>query len=160
MRDIDAAGFRHLCGHFATGVVILTALDPNGLPAGMTANSFTSVSLVPPLVTINVDHAAEMHAVMLRAARWAINVLESAQEPLSRRFAGNTAARFDAVGYTIDEHGHVQLDGVLATIHCEAETRFDSGDHTIFVGRVTGGIANPGRPLLYYRGGYMTPGTP
>jgi 3-hydroxy-9,10-secoandrosta-1,3,5(10)-triene-9,17-dione monooxygenase reductase component len=159
-RDIDAAGFRHLCGHFATGVVILTALDPNGLPAGMTANSFTSVSLVPPLVTINVDHAAEMHAVMLRAARWAINVLESAQEPLSRRFAGNTAARFDGVGYSIDENGNVQLDGVLATIHCEAETRFDAGDHTIFVGRVTGGIANPGRPLLYYRGGYMTPGPP
>lgn len=160
MRDIDPAGFRHLCGHFATGVVILTGLDPNGLPAGMTANSFTSVSLVPPLVTINVDHAAEMHAVMLRAARWAINVLESAQEPLSRRFAGNTAARFDGVGYTIDENGNVQLDGVLATIHCEAETRFDAGDHTIFVGRVTGGTANPGRPLLYYRGGYMTPGPP
>jgi len=160
MRDIDAAGFRHLCGHFATGVVILTALDPNGQPAGMTANSLTSTSLVPPLVSINVDHAAEMHAVMMRAARWAVNILESVQEPLSRRFAGNTAARFDGVGYSIDENGNVMLDGVLATIHCEAESRFEAGDHTVFVGRVTGGSVNPGRPLLYYRGGYMTPGPP
>lgn len=160
MPDIDSAGFRHLCGHFATGVVILTALDAEGSPAGMTANSFTSASLAPPLVSINVDHAAEMHAVMRTAERWALNVLEAAQEPLSRRFAGNTGGRFDGVGYTADASGYVQLDGVLAVIRCEAAHRFEAGDHTVFFGRVTGGVVNPGRPLLYYRGGYMTPGAP
>ncbi len=160
MPDIDPAGFRHLCGHFATGVVILTALDAEGRPAGMTANSFTSASLAPPLVSINVDHAAEMHEVMRQARRWALNILEGAQEPLSRRFAGNTAARFDGVGYTADAGGYVHLDGVLAVIHCEAEHRFEAGDHSVFIGRVTGGTVHSGRPLLYYRGGYMTPGSP
>ncbi|MGH7560855.1 MAG: flavin reductase family protein [Gemmatimonadales bacterium] len=160
MASVDAAEFRHLCGHFATGVVILTARDGDGNPAGMTANSFTSVSLVPPLVSINVDHAADMHAVMLKASRWVINVLESAQEPLSRRFAGTTAGRFDGVGYERDSEGHVLLNGALAWIRCEAAERHTVGDHTIFIGRVTGGSVQGGRPLLYYRGGYMTPGPP
>ena len=160
MREVDAAEFRHLCGHFATGVVILTAVDGAAQPAGMTANSFTSVSLVPPLVSINVDHAADMHAIMLGTERWSINVLESAQEPLSRRFAGNTTGRFDGVGYEIGPPGHLTLDGVLAVIHCRAENLFAAGDHTVFVGRVTGGVVRPGRPLLYYRGGYMMPGPP
>ncbi len=155
LRDVDPAEFRHLCGHFATGVVILTAVDAAGRPAGMTANSFASVSLVPPLISINVDHAADMHGVLLAAPRWTVNVLESAQEPLSRRFAGNVGPRFDGVGYQLDDRGHLALDGVLATICCERHAHFAAGDHTIFVGRVTGGAVHPGRPLLYYRGGYM-----
>lgn len=158
LHDVDPAQFRQLCGHFATGVVIVTAPGADGTPAGMTANSFTSVSLLPPLVSINVDHAADFHPVMLRAEGYVFNVLESAQEALSRRFAGNVAQRFDGVGYHVDDRGFILLDGVVATIACVPHTRFEAGDHTVFIGRVIGGSVAPGRPLLYYRGGYMTPG--
>ena len=91
LRDVDPAEFRQLCGHFATGVVVITAQDADGQPAGMTANSFASVSLSPPLMSVNVDHAAEMHAVLSRASRFAINILESGQEAISRRFAASAS---------------------------------------------------------------------
>jgi unspecific monooxygenase len=156
--DVDPAQFRQLCGHFATGVVVITAAGADGAPAGMTANSFTSVSLVPPLVSINVDHATDFHPVMHQAACWVINVLESAQEALSRRFASTAVQRFDGVGYRVDDRGFILLDGVLAAIACVPHSRFEAGDHTVFVGRVIGGSVAPGRPLLYFRGGYMTPG--
>jgi 3-hydroxy-9,10-secoandrosta-1,3,5(10)-triene-9,17-dione monooxygenase reductase component len=156
--DVDPAQFRELCGHFATGVVIITAAGADGAPAGMTANSFASVSLSPPLVSVNVDHAAEFHPVMERAEGYVFNVLEQGQEALSRRFAGNVSQRFDGVGYRVDDRGFILLDGVIATIACARQASFAAGDHTIFVGRVIGGSTSPGRPLLYYRGGYMTPG--
>ncbi len=157
--DVDPAEFRQLCGHFATGVVIITATGLTGDPAGMTANSFASVSLVPPLISINVDHAADMHAVLGRARQFAINILGSSQEALSRRFAGNTSGRFDGIGYRIED-GYVLLDGALATVTCEAHASFEAGDHNVYVGRVVGGSVAPGRPLLYYRGGYVTAGLP
>ena len=157
--DVDPAEFRQLCGHFATGVVIITATTLTGDPAGMTANSFASVSLVPPLISINVDHAADMHAVLGQARQFAINILGTSQEALSRRFAGNASGRFDGIGYRIED-GYVLLDGALATVTCETHASFEAGDHSIYVGRVVGGNVAPGRPLLYYRGGYVTAGLP
>jgi flavin reductase (DIM6/NTAB) family NADH-FMN oxidoreductase RutF len=159
--DVDAAQFRQLCGHFATGVVIITATAPDGSPAGMTANSFASVSLNPPLVSVNVDHAAEFHPVMLRADGYVFNVLEGHQETLSRRFAATLPRPFDGVGYRLDERGFVLLDGTIARILCVPHAKLEAGDHTIFVGRVVGGSVTPGpgKPLLYYRGGYGTAGT-
>ena len=160
MPDVDSAEFRQLCGYFATGVVVITSTGPDGAPAGMTANTFASVSLHPPLVSVNVDHANDMNAVLTRTTSFVINVLGSGQEALSRRFAGNQAGRFDGIGYRLDERGLVFLDGVLATIICESHSSFEAGDHTIFVGRVVGGSVGTGRPLLYYRGGYITAGPP
>ena len=158
--DVDPAQFRQLCGHFATGVVIITATAPDGSPAGMTANSFASVSLAPPLISVNVDHAADMHAVLRHAKQFSINILNSGQEALSRRFAGNTSGRFDGIGYRIEDRGFVLLDGALAVLTCASHASFEAGDHTIHVGRVVGGNVAPGRPLLYYRGGYITAGLP
>jgi flavin reductase (DIM6/NTAB) family NADH-FMN oxidoreductase RutF len=158
--DVDPAEFRQLCGHFTTGVVIITALSADGQPAGMTANSFASVSLAPPLISVNIDHAADMHPVMAQVRHFAINILTSSQEALSRRFAGNTSGRFDGIGYRIEDRGFVVLDGALAHIACESHASFEAGDHTIHIGRVVGGHVAPGRPLLYYRGGYITAGLP
>ena len=158
--DVDPAEFRQLCGHFATGVVVITATGPDGQPAGMTANSFASVSLAPPLISINVDHAADMHAVLGGGAtQFAINILSSGQEALSRRFAGNTSGRFDGIGYRMED-GFVLLDGALAVVTCASEASFEAGDHHIYIGRVKGGSVSAGRPLLYYRGGYVTAGLP
>ena len=158
--DVDPAEFRQLCGHFATGVVIITALGADGAPVGMTANSFASVSLAPALISVNVDHAADMHGVLRDATQFAINILNSGQEALSRRFAGNASGRFDGIGYRIEDRGFVLLDGTLAVLTCETHASFEAGDHTIHIGRVVGGSVAPGRPLLYYRGGYITAGLP
>lgn len=157
--SVDSATFRALCGRFATGVVIVTAIDSNGQPSGMTANSFTSVSLEPPLVSVNIDRQAEFHAAILEAAGFAINVLAHDQESLSRRFANPTADRFDGVGYRRTERGLLVLSGAVTTIECETVHRVPVGDHTIVVGRVVGGeVHDAGRPLLYFRGGYHTLG--
>lgn len=160
MPDVDSAEFRQLCGYFATGVVVITARSGDGTPAGMTANSFASVSLLPPLVSVNVDHANDMNAVLKQVGSFAINVLGSGQEALSRRFAGNQSGRFEGIGYRTDDTGFILLDGVLATILCQTHSSSEAGDHSIFVGRVVGGSVAAGRPLLYYRGGYIASGLP
>jgi flavin reductase (DIM6/NTAB) family NADH-FMN oxidoreductase RutF len=149
---VDTSQFRQLCGRFATGVVVVTASDRSGEHHGMTANSFTSVSLDPPLVSINVERAASFHAVISEAERFALNVLSTEQEAISRHFAGSEAHRFE--GYRTLGSGQVVLEGVIAAIECAAYTRFEVGDHTVFVGQVIGGEVKDGRPLLYFRGGY------
>lgn len=153
---VDSAQFRELCGRFATGVVIITVVGPDGMPAGMTANSFTSVSLEPPLVSINVDRTATFHAAIVRADGFAINVLGHDQEALSRRFAATTPDRFDGVGYRKTERGLLVLSGVVGAIECEAVQRIAVGDHTVVIGKVIGGETHDNRPLVYYRGGYRT----
>jgi flavin reductase (DIM6/NTAB) family NADH-FMN oxidoreductase RutF len=127
----------------------------------MTANSLASVSLHPPLISICVEHQAEMHEVMEQADRFALNILGTHQETLSRRFAGHHEGdRFAGIGYTVSAAGLIVLDGALAHIECERHAQFPLGDHTLFVGRVTGGGTadledrGHGHPLLYYRGGY------
>ena len=153
---LESAEFRELCGRFATGVVIVTAAEPDGTPAGMTANSFASVSLAPPLISINVDQSADFHRVIATARSFVINVLAHDQESLSRRFAGGAPSsdRFGGVGYRKSDAGGIVLTGGIAFIECEVEQSVAAGDHTIVIGRVVGGETHEGRPLLYFRGGY------
>jgi 3-hydroxy-9,10-secoandrosta-1,3,5(10)-triene-9,17-dione monooxygenase reductase component len=154
MPSVDPAVFRQLCGRFATGVVVVSITDPQGQPLGMTVNSFASVSLDPPLVSINIDHRATLHGRLVEAERFVLNILESHQETVSRRFAGESPDRFDGVGYRLNRDGLPVLSGTLGAIECARHATFEAGDHTIVLGRVTGGEAAEGRPLLYYRGGY------
>jgi flavin reductase (DIM6/NTAB) family NADH-FMN oxidoreductase RutF len=135
-------------------VTILTTRDPRGRPAGMTASSLASVSLQPPLVSVCVDHAAELHDVITAASEFVVNVLERDQEELARRFADRHEDRFDGVGYHVGPEGQVLLDGALAHIECERFAEYPGGDHTIIVGRVVSGDTHEGHPLIYYRGGY------
>lgn len=146
--------FRQLLGRFATGVTVLTVAGPDGRPHGMTASSLASVSLEPPLVLVCVDHAARMHPLIVSAERFVLNVLGVGQEELSRRFADPHDDRFDGVGHRTSADGLVLLDGALAHIECRKELLHEAGDHTIVLGRVTGGEAREGRPLVYFRGGY------
>ena len=152
--DIDPARFRQLLGRFATGVTILTVRGPGGRPAGMTASSLASVSLQPPLVSVCLDHAAELHDLIVAAPELVVNVLESRQEELARRFADKHEDRFDGVGYHVGPDGQILLDGALAHLECQQFAQYPGGDHTIVVGRVIGGDAHEGHPLTYYRGGY------
>lgn len=155
---VDPSQFRQLLGHFATGVTILTTTTPAGRPLGMTANSLSSVSLSPPLISVCVDREADMHSVILQASEFVVNVLASDQEALARRFSDKHEDRFDGVGYQLSPEGLVLLDGVLAHAICERQETYPAGDHTIVLGRVTGGTAYERHPLLFYRGGYAALG--
>lgn len=152
---MDEFRFRDLCGRFATGVTVVTTFDADGAPAGMTVNSFASVSLDPPLISIAIDHAASAFAVLQQAERWTVNILEAHQEVLSRRFSAVGADRFDGVGWRRGPDNELLLDGALAWVVCTRWQRLEAGDHTLLIGQVVGGeAAEHGRPLLYYRGGY------
>jgi flavin reductase (DIM6/NTAB) family NADH-FMN oxidoreductase RutF len=135
---------------------VITVKGEDGRPMGMTASSLASVSLHPPLVSVCIDHAAELHDVIVAAGEFVVNILEGRQETLARRFADKHEDRFEGIGYRRSPEGLVLLDGVLAHIECEHYATYPGGDHTIVIGRVVGGNAAEGRPLLYYRGGYAS----
>jgi flavin reductase (DIM6/NTAB) family NADH-FMN oxidoreductase RutF len=151
---IDPDTFRSVLGRFASGVTIVTALDPAGRDVGLTVSAFSSLSLTPPLVLVCVDHAASLHPVLREARHFAVNILAADQEPLARRFSTLDGERFDGVGYVRGQTGVAVIDEVLALLECRKTHAIEGGDHTIFVGEVEAAHARVGSPLLYYRGGY------
>jgi flavin reductase (DIM6/NTAB) family NADH-FMN oxidoreductase RutF len=151
----DARTFRDALGCFATGVTIITAMDPNGKPIGLTANSFTSVSLDPPLLLVCIANNAGSAAIMRNAERFAANVLQIGQQPTSNRFAGKGEDRFANTPWEVGEFGTPVLTGSLSSFECERNALHDGGDHFILVGRVLKAMFEPRRdPLLYFRGKY------
>ena len=151
---IDPALFRSVLGRFASGVTVVTARDSAGEDHGMTVSAFCSVSLDPLLVLICVERSAVLHGVMENAAQFVVNMLAADQESISRRFSEQIDDRFDGIGYTRGLTGCALLEGILGYLECDVVTRYPGGDHTIIIGKVIAATANPGSPLLYYRGGY------
>lgn len=153
--SIDAARFRQVLGHFCSGVTIVTASEA-GEPVGFTAQSFSSVSLDPPLVLVCPAKSSSSWPRMRVTGAFCINILAEDQEALCRSFATRGADKFAGVGWSPSSAtGSPVLDGALAWIDCRLETEHDAGDHTIVVGRVVDlDVADGGRPLLFYRGGY------
>ena len=153
-RTVDARELRHALGHYATGVAVVTARAPDGTPVGLTCNSFTSVSLDPPLVQWSIAHASRFHAPMCAASHFAVHVLERGQQPVSRQFSSRQHDRF--AGIEIEE-GLAALPLLKrhhARFQCQQYARHDAGDHTILIGRVLRFEAHEGEPLVFYRGGY------
>jgi flavin reductase (DIM6/NTAB) family NADH-FMN oxidoreductase RutF len=128
--------------------------EPDGRDHGMTVSAFCSVSLSPPLVLACIGHDASMHPLMMRADRFGVSVLAVGQEALARRFADQRSDRFEGIGFTRGQLGVALLDDALAHLECTVGDRHEAGDHTIIIGRVDAGSCVPGRPLIYYRGGY------
>lgn len=151
---MDPAEFRRLLGSFATGVTVVTTLDREGEPAGMTASAISAVSLEPPLLLVCVSLAAELHPVLSVASEFAVNVLARDQEHLSRRFALEGIDRFAGVALTRSLEGLPLLDGVVAHILCRRHEVTLAGDHSVFLGRVVGGETFDRQPLLHFRGRY------
>jgi flavin reductase (DIM6/NTAB) family NADH-FMN oxidoreductase RutF len=145
--------FRELLGRFATGVTVLTTVDADGRPAGMTASALSAVSLDPPLLLVCVNRLTEFCAILRRTLRFAVNVLAEEQEDLSRRFAAEGIDRFAGIEYRIASEG-LLLDGVVAHIWCEVEEAKDTGDHVVFFARVLGGEVYDRAPLLHFRARY------
>jgi flavin reductase (DIM6/NTAB) family NADH-FMN oxidoreductase RutF len=154
MGMLPPAEFRRVLGHFATGVTIVTTSDSDGRPTGLTASAFSSVSLDPPLVLVCVDHKSQSHGPLVDRGRFAVNILSTAQEALSRKFATTRLDKFDGVPYRLSALGLPVLAGALAHLECVTVSTHVEGDHTILVGRVEDGSAREGDPLLYFCGQY------
>jgi flavin reductase (DIM6/NTAB) family NADH-FMN oxidoreductase RutF len=151
---VSSEEFRRACGRFATGVTIASVLDAQGVPHGVTVSSFTSVSLVPPLVSICLGHAVSLIDLFRASNCFAINILAENQRPLAERFARKGHDRFQGVAWTLGETPVPLIDGVLAAIECRVEQRVPAGDHDIFVGRMMATRVAEGAPLLHFSGGY------
>ena len=150
----DTRAFRRALGNFATGVTVVTAADATGRKVGVTANSFNSVSLDPPLILWSIDKRSTSHAVFETASHFAVNVLAADQIDLSNNFARPKEDRFAEVEYQAGEGGAPILADCSARFECEKFQQVDGGDHWIMIGKVVA-FDDCGRsPLLYHQGAY------
>lgn len=151
---IDTRELRDALGRFATGITIVTARAPDGKVAGVTANSFCSVSLDPPLVLWCLSKTAPSRAVFAHATHFAVHVLAEDQGHLSAQFCKPSRNKFAGVDVTEGLGGAPLLEGVVALFECRQENQHDGGDHVIIVGRVERYRHTDLPPLVFHTGGY------
>ena len=155
--SFSAQEFRAALGMFATGVTSVTARTTGGQVIGLTANSFNSVSLTPPLVLWSLSRAAASLAVFSAGSHYAINVLAADQKELAERFASRGIDRWSGVTFDTGAGGAPLLHGAAATFECFNRSRYEEGDHVIFVGEVERCAHLAGAsPLLFHGGRYYT----
>lgn len=151
----DSRALRNALGRYATGVTIVTAIDPDGHPIGLTVNSFAAVSLEPALVLWCLDNHSHNLEAFRRASHHAINILAADQQDLSNRFATWPADRFVGLPWQPGLGGAPLFPGCCATFEIVNETEHAGGDHTIFIGRVERFSETPDiAPLLFHAGRY------
>ncbi len=150
----DVRDLRRAFGQYATGVTVVTTRDAEGRPWGMTANSFTSVSLNPPLVLWAAAKSSPSLPAFLGTDRFAVNVLASDQHHLSRQFATSGAEKFEGVDLVGAPDAVPALEGVVAHFVCRRTETVDAGDHVVFFGEVESYHADGGEPLVFHSGGY------
>ena len=151
----DPRTLRDALGCFATGVTVVTTRDADGRPLGLTANSFTSVSLDPPLILFCLAKTSGSLERFAEAGHFAVNVLHIGQQPVSSLFARRAEDRFRDVAWETWDTDAPILTGCLASFECASDKVVDAGDHLVFIGRVTRARFEPHRdPLLYFRGRY------
>jgi flavin reductase (DIM6/NTAB) family NADH-FMN oxidoreductase RutF len=152
---LDSRQFRQALGCFATGITVAASRTPDGELLGITANSFNSVSLDPPLVLFSLHRNAYSLKAFEEAGCFSINILSEGQRHVSDAFARALADKWTGVAWETWETGAPILTDALANFDCETHSTHDGGDHIIFVGRVLRlRAADDGRPLLYFRGAY------
>jgi flavin reductase (DIM6/NTAB) family NADH-FMN oxidoreductase RutF len=159
---IDRNELRRVMGHFATGVAVITTRSASGEFYGLTVNALSSLSLTPPLLLICIDKKSESYPCFDESKVFNVNILNTDQEDISRRFASNSISgpkKFEGTSYRIGANGVPILTGALAYLECRVTAAFDGGDHTIYVGEIEQADAVEGEPLLFFRGGYRAIGS-
>lgn len=157
-KDMDPEtkrALRNAFGSFATGVTVVTTRQPDGKPRGFTANSFTSVSLDPPLLLVCIAKAALSCDTFAQADHFAVNILADNQKEISGLFASQSAEKFDIADWQVDAQNTPLIDGALAHFSCERHRLVDAGDHLILIGQVLDFETHDGTPLGYYKGAYF-----
>jgi flavin reductase (DIM6/NTAB) family NADH-FMN oxidoreductase RutF len=152
---MDQREYRDALGSFATGVAVVTALDGAGAPWGLTANSFTSVALEPPLVSVCIAARGRVWPVLSRAHRFAVNVLAGDQTDLAFHFAGKAENRFEGRAWSAHPDGAPVLPGMAAWFDCAVHDRVAAGDHMILLGRVLRYGRDDRPPLACCRGAFF-----
>jgi flavin reductase (DIM6/NTAB) family NADH-FMN oxidoreductase RutF len=152
---IDTRLYRRTCAQFATGITVVTTIDSQGHPHGMTVNSFSSVSLDPPLVLVSIDLKNAILGHFISTSWFAINILAEHQEELSRRFSSSSGDHFLNLDWRVGASGAPLLEGVLAQLECSVVRTFEAGDHTVLIGEVRRARYGEGKPLLYFDSGYQ-----
>ena len=154
-QTIDRATLRKVFGTFVSGVTIVTCLDDKGEPRGLTANSFTSVSLDPPLVLVSIDKKAHSIAALLTSPSFAVNILADTQKSSSNIFASKTPDKFSGVDWANAETTAPIFADSLGWLDCRQWQTVDAGDHVLIIGEVVALSERTGKPLGYFRGGYL-----
>lgn len=153
--EIDGRELRNALGRFATGVCIISTVTESGEPLGLTANSFASVSLEPPLVLWSLQNNSDVFEVFSRPRHYAINVLAREHHEHSNRYAKKGDHLLDPAHFTPGQFGSPLINDALVSFECELHATHEGGDHLIIVGLVKAMHArDAGEPLLFYSGGY------
>jgi len=153
--------FRHVLGHFCTGVTVITTMGPQS-PAGFACQAFAALSLIPPLVLFCPSRTSSTWPVIEQSGHFCVNVLTDGQQELARRFGTSGGDKFAGVPWSASPGGSPVLEGALTWVECTVEAVHEAGDHYLVTGRVAElGATRAGRPLLFYRGRYAAtdPGT-
>ncbi|MFD0859948.1 flavin reductase family protein [Roseovarius aquimarinus] len=156
MTVTDTRALRDAFGRFATGVTVLTTREADGTPRGFTANSFTSVSLEPPLVLVCIGSNALSGPAFCAAPHFAINVLGAAQKDTATLFASRSDEKFERTDWYPGLHDLPILPGAIATLVCARHNLVEAGDHVILIGEVLETAIDDGPALGYHRGGFIT----
>ncbi|MBT5074721.1 MAG: hypothetical protein HOJ34_01795 [Kordiimonadaceae bacterium] len=163
MTDVDVRELRNCFGKFATGITVITAIAPDGSKLGLTVNSFSSLSLDPPMILWSLDKKSKSMDALCAASHFAVNVLASDQMDLSNNFARTSDEKFDDIELTTSEFGLPLLAGTVAHLECSNINQIEGGDHIIFIGKVENFDMGHKKPLLYTNGQYTVaarhPGT-
>ncbi len=154
MNSLDKDALRHALGQFATGVTIVTTPALDGGPVGVTANSFNSVSLNPPMVLWSLAASAYSRSAFEAADHFCIHVLTAAQEPLSRKFATQGSDKFGELHWVRGLGSVPLLEEYVARFQCRKAHQFPVGDHVVFVGEVVDFSRSDSRPLVFHGGRY------
>lgn len=157
-RTMDPRELRNVLGQFATGVTIVTTRGDLDAPVGMTANSFSSVSLDPPLVAWNINLQAPSLSAFRNHPSFAINILCADSKDLALHFARPSDDKFGSIDWQAGVDGVPVLNAAAATIECQTEARIPAGDHEIYIGRVLNFQNTNRQPLVFHQGQFLTLG--
>jgi flavin reductase ActVB len=147
---VDAGQFKAALAHFPSGVTIVTAVDGAGVPHGLTANAFCSVSLDPPLICVCIARSARSHTVFLQRDEFAVNFLRPEHAGLAMKFASKRDDKFAHGLFRQTDRRVLVLDDALAVLECVVHSRHDGGDHTILIGEVRRAGLAAGEPLVFF----------
>jgi 3-hydroxy-9,10-secoandrosta-1,3,5(10)-triene-9,17-dione monooxygenase reductase component len=155
---IEPGEFRRALGHFASGVTVVAGLDEDGAPVGLACQSFTSLSLDPPLVLVCPGRGSTSWPRIATGGRFTVNVLAADQQSVCAALGRPGDRKFDGVPWHRTERGGLALDGAIAWLDCDVADVHDGGDHHIVVGAVRRlAVVRDHPPLLFFRGGYGLP---
>ena len=156
MDTLDPKSLRNAFGTFMTGVTVVTTVDSTGTPIGFTANSFSSVSLDPPLLLVCPAKSLSSFDVFNNCSHFQVTILAHNQEAVSNIFASSQEDRFAQIDWTLDQNGCPKISGALASFSCSREQSIEAGDHIIMLGKVTNFEVSEGQGLGYGEGGYFS----